>query len=79
MAQLKIYLSEELARLLRRAARRKGCSVSQYVANILATRLANKGWRRDFFTHVVGGWKGAFPALQRPRPETPDPSAPTTS
>jgi hypothetical protein len=68
MPQLNIYVPEELAGSLRQAARRSRLSLSQFVTGIIKEKLGPKGWRKDFFTRVVGGWKGSFPEISRPPP-----------
>ena len=69
MPHLNIYLPEDLARKVRKEAREKKVSLSAFVTGLLREKVGRKGWRRDFFTRVVGGWKGEAPRISRPPAE----------
>lgn len=49
MAQLTIYLDEESHRLVEEAAKREGCSLSQWARGHLVTAAHPKGWPEGFF------------------------------
>jgi hypothetical protein len=57
MPQLHCYVPEEVAEIIRRRARARHLSVSQYLAK-LAEQDAAVGWPPGYFENVIGGWKG---------------------
>jgi hypothetical protein len=57
MPQLHCYVPEEVAEIIRRRARARHLSVSQYLAK-LAEQDAVVGWPPGYFENVIGGWKG---------------------
>ena len=57
MPQLHCYVAEDVAEVIRRRARARGLSVSQYLAQ-LAEQDAAIGWPPGYFENVIGGWKG---------------------
>ena len=64
MAQLHLYLPEELAQEVRRRASDRGLSVSAFLAELVRNQVADE-WPDGYFEAVIGGWKGE--ALERPR------------
>ena len=70
MAQINIYVPDSVARVLRAQAKRNQKSLSQYVVALLQGQTGTtSGWQKDFFTKVVGGWKGELPPMPRPSAE----------
>lgn len=63
MAQLHLYLPENLAEKVRRSAASKRQSVSAYLAELVRGQVADE-WPEGYFEKVVGGWVGE--PLQRP-------------
>ena len=48
MAQITIYLPDEIARRTTRLAKRAGKSVSAYIAEIVARESSGSSWPEDF-------------------------------
>jgi hypothetical protein len=67
MPQLHCYVAEDVAKAIRRRARARGLSVSQYLAQ-LAEQDATIGWPPGYFENVIGGWKGD-PLVRPPQGE----------
>ncbi len=65
MAQLHLYLPEELAQEVRRRAAERGLSVSAFLAELVRNQVADE-WPDGYFEAVIGGWKGE--PLERPGP-----------
>jgi len=63
MAQLHLYLPDELAEEIRRRAKASEQSVSAYLAELVKGQIADR-WPDEFFDKVVGGWVGN--PLERP-------------
>ena len=63
MAQLHLYLPDELAEEVKARAKAQGLTVSAYLASIVRGRMTDQ-WPKDFFSRVVGGWVGE--PLERP-------------
>lgn len=63
MAQLHLYLPDDLAEDVRQLAKSQGLTVSAYLATIVRAQLKPQ-WPKDFFSKVVGGWVGE--PLERP-------------
>ncbi len=64
MSQLTIYLPEPVLQKARREAKRRGQSVSAYVAQLLsAGELKDAGWSKAFLA-TYGAWKGDFPEIE---------------
>ena len=63
MAQLHLYVPDDVAEAVRERAKAKGLTVSAYLAEIVRGQL-NDQWPKDFFSKVVGGWVGE--PLERP-------------
>lgn len=57
MPQLHLYVSEDVAKRLKREADARGMSLSKYLAEIVE-REASTAWPDGFFEDVVGGWVG---------------------
>lgn len=64
MAQLHLYLPDELAEEVKARAKSQGLTVSAYLAAIVRGQMTDQ-WPGDFFARVVGGWVGE--ALERPQ------------
>jgi len=64
MAQLHLYVSDDLATKIEQRARKRGLSVSRYLAEVVRREVVTE-WPRGFFDTVVGGWVGE--PLERPR------------
>lgn len=65
MPQLHFYVPEEVAERIRRNASRKRVPVSKYLAQVVTGQVSPaKTWPKDYFTKVLGAWKGAD--IQRP-------------
>jgi hypothetical protein len=67
MPQLHCYVPEDVAEIIRRRARERRLSVSQYLAK-LAEQDAAVGWPPGYFESVIGGWKGD-PLVRPPQGE----------
>ena len=63
MAQLHLYLPDDLAEDVKERAKSRGLSVSAYLAEIVKSQMTDR-WPKDFFSKVVGGWVGK--PLERP-------------
>jgi hypothetical protein len=63
MAQLHLYLPDDLAEDVKERAKSRGLSVSAYLAEIVKSQMSDQ-WPKDFFSRVVGGWVGK--PLERP-------------
>lgn len=57
MAQLHLYLSDDLAQEVRQRAKSQGLTVSAYLAAIVRSQMMDQ-WPEGFFSRVVGGWVG---------------------
>ena len=57
MAQLHLYLTDELVERVKERARARGLTVSAYLADLVRSQLVDQ-WSEDFFSSVVGGWAG---------------------
>ena len=63
MAQLHLYLPDDVADEIRERAESEGLTVSAYLAAIVKRQLT-RPWPDDYFSTVVGGWVGD--PLERP-------------
>jgi hypothetical protein len=63
MAQLNLYVSDDLAERLRREARKAHLPLSRYVLSLLST-AAGAGWPAGYFETASG-----FPREDFPEPE----------
>lgn len=57
MAQLHVYVPDEIACRARQLAEREGVSVSRFLARLLERELG-PGWPEGYFELVVGSWRG---------------------
>ena len=57
MPQMHLYVPQNLAEELKARARAQGLTVSKYLA-ALVQRDIGPDWPEDFFSAVVGGWRG---------------------
>jgi len=62
MAQLHLYLPDEVAAEVKERAKSRGLTVSAYLAEIVRSQMTDQ-WPKNFFSKVVGGWGGE---LERP-------------
>lgn len=75
MAQLTIYLPDEVEKTVRKEARRAKKSVSAYIADLATKkdgRLSDAAWAREI-AKLYGSWVGPFPELDDPPPDEPEP------
>jgi hypothetical protein len=63
MPQLHLYVSDEVAILVRQRARARRMTVSRYLADLVRNEVSS-GWPEGFFDEIVGGWAGK--PLRRP-------------
>lgn len=73
MAQLTIYLPDDVEKKVRSDARRAKKSVSAYLAS-LATRgeARSDDERVRTLNALFGSWEGRFPAIDDPPPDEPE-------
>ena len=65
MAQLHLYLPEDLAEKVRQRAASRRQSVSDYLAELVRGQIAD-AWPEGYFENVVGGIREAFDAGELP-------------
>jgi len=63
MAQLHLYLPDDVAEEVKQRAKSRGLTVSAYLAEMVRSQMTDQ-WPKDFFSKVVGGWVGK--PLERP-------------
>ena len=68
VAQVTIYLPDDLARELRRLAKRSGQSLSSVVAGFARRQIRPAAWP-DGFESLVGAWEGDLPVPEDPPPD----------
>ena len=68
MAQMTLYLPDELARRIRKAAASARTSVSAYLAELAERKLKPRAWPKGF-AQLSGSFLGDFPEIADPRPE----------
>lgn len=68
MAQVTLYLPEEVAAELKRQARQARKSLSALVAERLRPKQAKERWPKDFLG-TLGSWEGKFPRIPDEPPE----------
>ncbi len=74
MAQLTIYLPDEIEKRVRKEARRANKSVSAFIADLAtpkAHRMSDGEWSRQI-SKLYGSWEGPFPAIEDPPPDEPE-------
>ena len=71
MAQITIYLPEDLEELVRERAAKEGSSLSAYIAALTRKALEYESWP-DGFADLYGSWEGEFPEIPDRTPETRD-------
>jgi plasmid stability protein len=72
MAHFNLYLPDDLNREIRKQAQSHGKSISSYLTEIIKSQILHEKWSKDFFSDVVGGWKGEFPKIETLLPEERD-------
>lgn len=65
MSQVTIYLPDELAERMRRAAESEGVSQSRWIARLIDARLA-RAWPQEVLA-LVGSWPKDFPDAEQIR------------
>jgi hypothetical protein len=70
MAQVTIYLPDELERRVKQAARKAHKSVSAYIAELASKTMAQGRWPEGF-ADLYGSWEGAFPEIEDEPPSEP--------
>lgn len=68
VAQVTFYVPDDLARRLRRDARRAGKSLSAYLTQLLADDGTGRGWPEGFFD-LWGSCRGSLKRPDDPPPE----------
>ncbi|MBI2982397.1 MAG: ribbon-helix-helix protein, CopG family [Deltaproteobacteria bacterium] len=73
MSQLNVYVPDDLAKEIRHKARESGESISRFLSRLFRKEVGKKkGWDKNFFTKIVGGWKGELSEVERSGPEERD-------
>ena len=67
MAQLNIYVPDEVAANLRKLADQEGVSLSKYATSLLTQEQPSQ-WPPKFFTETCGFLTGDFLEIDDPRP-----------
>lgn len=70
MAQITIYVPDEVARQLRSAARRARKSLSAYLTELASGRRELRAWPK-WFLDLQGSCRGTLKAPEDPPPEEP--------
>ena len=68
MPQLHLYVSDDVATVLRERARERGTSLSKLLAEIV-TRDARRVWPEGWLERVAGAWTEPWPTLADPPPD----------
>jgi predicted CopG family antitoxin len=74
MAQLTIYLPDDVERKVRADARRAKKSVSAFITELATqkkTKLTDAAWARQV-AKLYGSWEGRFPNIEDPPPDEPE-------
>lgn len=74
MANLTIYLPDDVEKKVRQDARRAKKSVSAFIADLATkkdTRLTDAAWAREV-AKLYGSWVGPFPEIDDPPPDEPE-------
>ena len=72
MAQLNIYVPDELAARLKAEARKANIPLSRYVVSQLTKDKAD-AWPDGYFDKICGSWQGPFPEIEDLPAEPLDP------
>jgi len=72
VAQITLYLADELALQIRAEAKKAKTSVSAYMAGLVTSKLSPRGWPPEFLA-VLGTWEGDFPEPDDPPPDEIEP------
>ena len=70
MAQITIYVPDDVAKRLRQAAKRSGKSLSAYLTEAATGRRESREWP-DWFFELQGSCKGTLEVPEDPPPEEP--------
>lgn len=57
MPQFNLYVNDDLAERIRKAANEADLSISRYLAELVQREIETE-WPVGFFEYVVGGWQG---------------------
>ena len=68
VAQITIYVPDDVARRIKREAKLRKKSVSAFIAELAAGSGASPGWPRDFF-RIQGSCKGSLAVPEDPPPD----------
>jgi hypothetical protein len=71
MAQLNIYVPDELEGKVRKEASRRGQSISAFIAELVRKEVGGDQWPRGFFD-LAGSWEGDFPEIEDLPPQERD-------
>jgi hypothetical protein len=71
VAQLTIYMPDEVAEQVRKAARRAHLSVSSYLTELASRSLKPRQWPEGF-AGLYGSWEGDFPEPEDAPPTEPE-------
>lgn len=57
MAQLNLYVKDELLETLKSEAKKEGESLSAHVTKLLERKISKKKWSKNFL-NILGTWEG---------------------
>ncbi len=71
MSHVNVYIPEEIVKKARVLSQKGGKSLSSFLTDLVKERChtSRSQWPSDFFTQIMGGWKGDFPEIEDPLPE----------
>lgn len=69
MAQITLYLPDEVARRIRAEAKKAKVSVSAYMASLATAKLSPHAWPPGF-AQLFGSWEGDFPPVEDAPPDS---------
>ena len=68
MAQLNVYVPDELESKVKSEASRRGQSVSAFITEIVRKEGGGEEWPAGFFD-LAGSWQGDFPEIEDTLPQ----------
>lgn len=71
MAQITLYVPDEVADRIKREAKKAHKSVSAYVTELASKQISRRAWPARF-TSLYGSWKGDFPTPEDAPPADVD-------
>ena len=72
MSQLNIYITNDMEKQIRAAAKKEGKTISSFVSDLIKRHFPESKGQKNYFSRFFGKWEGELPEVKRALPQQRD-------